>query len=95
MLLWIFFKRFYPAFVGFLFVGLLEKPLSSGSPITSPVLDAHLVPNSPLFPPSCPGTPPAQDDSWRQTALRGAASNIKSLQTGVFNSYCVPRVAMS
>ncbi|XP_027856698.1 pleckstrin homology domain-containing family H member 1 [Xiphophorus couchianus] len=60
---------------------LLEKPLSSGSPATSPVLDAHLVPSSPLFPPSCPGTPPAQDDSWR--GLRGAASNIKSLPTDV------------
>ncbi|XP_047201927.1 pleckstrin homology domain-containing family H member 1 isoform X1 [Girardinichthys multiradiatus] len=62
---------------------LLEKPASSGSPAISPVLDAHLVPNSPLFPPSCPGTPPAQDGSWRQTGLRGAASNIKSLPTDV------------
>uniref|UniRef100_A0A3P9PE31 Pleckstrin homology domain containing, family H (with MyTH4 domain) member 1 n=1 Tax=Poecilia reticulata TaxID=8081 RepID=A0A3P9PE31_POERE len=61
---------------------LLEKPASCGSPATSPVLDAHLVPSSPLFPPSCPGTPPAQDDSWRQTGLRGGASNIKSLPTG-------------
>uniref|UniRef100_A0A3Q2Q4X7 Pleckstrin homology domain containing, family H (with MyTH4 domain) member 1 n=1 Tax=Fundulus heteroclitus TaxID=8078 RepID=A0A3Q2Q4X7_FUNHE len=65
---------------------LLEKPASSGSPATSPVLDAHLVPSSPLFPPSCPGTPPAQDDSWRQTALRGAASNVKSVPTDRDNS---------
>uniref|UniRef100_A0A3Q0S8F5 Pleckstrin homology domain containing, family H (with MyTH4 domain) member 1 n=1 Tax=Amphilophus citrinellus TaxID=61819 RepID=A0A3Q0S8F5_AMPCI len=41
---------------------LLEKPASSASPATSPVMDTHLVPSSPLFPPSCPGTPPAQDD---------------------------------
>ncbi|XP_026196129.1 pleckstrin homology domain-containing family H member 1 [Anabas testudineus] len=56
---------------------LLEKPASSGSPATSPVMDTHLVPNSPLFPPSCPGTPPTQDDSWRQIGPRGAASIIK------------------
>uniref|UniRef100_A0A3Q3ESV2 Pleckstrin homology domain containing, family H (with MyTH4 domain) member 1 n=1 Tax=Labrus bergylta TaxID=56723 RepID=A0A3Q3ESV2_9LABR len=53
---------------------LLEKPASCGSPATSPVMDTHLVPSSPLFPPSCPGTPPAQDDSWRQTGPRGASS---------------------
>ncbi|XP_056281769.1 pleckstrin homology domain-containing family H member 1 [Pseudoliparis swirei] len=52
---------------------LLEKPASS------PVTDAHLVPSSPLFPPSCPGTPPAQDDGWRP---RGAP-NAKTLQTDV------------
>lgn len=57
---------------------LLEKPTSSASPATSPVMDTHLVPNSPLFPPSCPGTPPAQDDSWRQTGSRRASSNIKT-----------------
>ncbi|XP_075964375.1 pleckstrin homology domain-containing family H member 1 [Anarhichas minor] len=62
---------------------LLEKPASSGSPATSPVMDTHLVPGSPLFPPSCPGTPPAQDDSWRQAGPRGAASNIKTSQTDV------------
>lgn len=62
---------------------LLEKPASSGSPATSPVMDTHLVPSSPLFPPSCPGTPPAQDDSWRQTGPRGAASNIKTSPTDV------------
>ncbi|XP_058470740.1 pleckstrin homology domain-containing family H member 1 [Solea solea] len=56
---------------------LFEKPACSGSPATSPVTDTHLVPNSPLFPPSCPGTPPAQEDSWRQTGPRGAASYIK------------------
>ncbi|XP_023286559.1 pleckstrin homology domain-containing family H member 1 [Seriola lalandi dorsalis] len=65
---------------------LLEKPTSSGSPATSPVMDTHLVPNSPLFPPSCPGTPPAQDDSWRQTGPRGAASNIKISPTDVKRS---------
>uniref|UniRef100_A0A1A7X1T9 Pleckstrin homology domain containing, family H (With MyTH4 domain) member 1 n=1 Tax=Iconisemion striatum TaxID=60296 RepID=A0A1A7X1T9_9TELE len=57
---------------------LLEKSASSGSPATSPVMDTHLVPNSPLFPPSCPGTPPAQDDSWRQTSLFGTTSVIKT-----------------
>ncbi|XP_040925121.1 pleckstrin homology domain-containing family H member 1 isoform X2 [Betta splendens] len=60
---------------------LLEKPASSGSPATSPVMDTHLVPSSPLFPPSCPSTPPAQDDSWRPTGPRGAASNVKVTQT--------------
>ncbi|KAM9708121.1 pleckstrin homology domain-containing family H member 1 [Menidia menidia] len=62
---------------------LLEKSASCGSPATSPVLDAHLVPCSPLFPPSSPGTPPAQDDSWRHTGHRGAASNVKILQPDV------------
>ncbi|XP_031703813.1 pleckstrin homology domain-containing family H member 1 [Anarrhichthys ocellatus] len=62
---------------------LLEKPASSGSPATSPVMDTHLVPGSPLFPPSCPGTPPAQDDSWRQAGPRAAASNNKTSQTDV------------
>ncbi|XP_068437157.1 pleckstrin homology domain-containing family H member 1 [Clinocottus analis] len=62
---------------------LFEKPASSGSPATSPVTDAHLVPSSPLFPPSCPGTPPAQDDGWRQAGPRGAASNVKTSQTDV------------
>ncbi|XP_037603114.1 pleckstrin homology domain-containing family H member 1 [Sebastes umbrosus] len=62
---------------------LLEKPASCGSPATSPVMDTHLVPSSPLFPPSCPGTPPAQDDSWRQAGPRGAASNIKTSPTDV------------
>lgn len=62
---------------------LLEKPASSGSPATSPVMDTHQVPSSPLFPPSCPGTPPAQDDSWRQIGPRGATSNIKISPTDV------------
>ncbi|KAM8736149.1 pleckstrin homology domain-containing family H member 1 isoform 1-T3 [Acanthopagrus schlegelii] len=57
---------------------LLEKPGSPASPATSPVMDTHLVPSSPLFPPSCPGTPPAQDDSWRQAGPRGAAANMKT-----------------
>ncbi|XP_071381518.1 pleckstrin homology domain-containing family H member 1-like [Centroberyx affinis] len=62
---------------------LLEKPASCGSPTTSPLLDTHLVPSSPLYPPSCPGTPPAQDESWRQPSPRGAASNIKTSPTDV------------
>ncbi|KAM3871545.1 pleckstrin homology domain-containing family H member 1 [Diretmus argenteus] len=57
---------------------ILEKPAYSGSPTTSPVTDTHLVPNSPLYPPSCPGTPPAQDETWRQPGSRGATSNIKA-----------------
>uniref|UniRef100_A0A673H253 Pleckstrin homology domain-containing family H member 1-like n=1 Tax=Sinocyclocheilus rhinocerous TaxID=307959 RepID=A0A673H253_9TELE len=39
---------------------LLERPMS-------PAVDAHLVPSSPLHPPSCPGTPPAQEEGWRLT----------------------------
>uniref|UniRef100_A0A8C2GST8 Pleckstrin homology domain containing, family H (with MyTH4 domain) member 1 n=1 Tax=Cyprinus carpio TaxID=7962 RepID=A0A8C2GST8_CYPCA len=39
---------------------LLERPMS-------PAVDAHLVPSSPLHPPSCPGTPPAQEEGWRMT----------------------------
>uniref|UniRef100_A0A9J8DIE6 Pleckstrin homology domain containing, family H (with MyTH4 domain) member 1 n=3 Tax=Cyprinus carpio TaxID=7962 RepID=A0A9J8DIE6_CYPCA len=39
---------------------LLERPMS-------PAVDAHLVPSSPLHPPSCPGTPPAQEEGWRTT----------------------------
>lgn len=62
---------------------LLEKPGSPGSPATSPVMDTHLVPSSPLFPPSCPGTPPAQDDSWRQAGPRSAAANMKTSPAGV------------
>uniref|UniRef100_A0A673CIH7 Pleckstrin homology domain containing, family H (with MyTH4 domain) member 1 n=1 Tax=Sphaeramia orbicularis TaxID=375764 RepID=A0A673CIH7_9TELE len=45
---------------------LQDKPAPPGSPAASPLMDTHLVPISPLFPPSSPGTPPAQDDSWRQ-----------------------------
>ncbi|TDG99077.1 hypothetical protein EPR50_G00207140 [Perca flavescens] len=62
---------------------LLEKPASSGSPANSPVMNTHLVPSSPQFPPSSPGTPPAQDDSWRQAGPRGAASNTKTSPTDV------------
>ncbi|XP_003962303.1 pleckstrin homology domain-containing family H member 1 [Takifugu rubripes] len=54
---------------------LLEKASASGSPATSPGADTHLVPSSPIFPPSCPGTPPAQDDGWRQTCPRGARTS--------------------
>lgn len=64
---------------------LLEKPASSGSPASSPAADAHLVPSSPLFPPSCPGTPPAQDEGWRQPCSRSA----KALPPGSLPlSYC-------
>ncbi|XP_077096211.1 pleckstrin homology domain-containing family H member 1 isoform X2 [Siphateles boraxobius] len=46
---------------------LLERPLS-------PAVDVHLVPSSPLHPPSCPGTPPAQEEGWRLTGSRKANS---------------------
>uniref|UniRef100_A0A8C1ZVE0 Pleckstrin homology domain containing, family H (with MyTH4 domain) member 1 n=2 Tax=Cyprinus carpio TaxID=7962 RepID=A0A8C1ZVE0_CYPCA len=46
---------------------LLERPMS-------PAVDAHLVPSSPLHPPSCPGTPPAQEEGWRLTGSRIANS---------------------
>ncbi|XP_061599611.1 pleckstrin homology domain-containing family H member 1 isoform X2 [Cololabis saira] len=62
---------------------LLEKSTSSGSPAASPVMDAHLVPTSPLFPPSCHGTSPGHDDSWRQAGPSGPASNINTLLTDV------------
>ncbi|XP_068195586.1 pleckstrin homology domain-containing family H member 1 [Antennarius striatus] len=61
---------------------LLEKPASLGSPATSPVMDAHLVPSSPLFPPSCPGTPPAQDDGWRQTGPHGKTADLDAPPQG-------------
>ncbi|XP_066530729.1 pleckstrin homology domain-containing family H member 1 [Hoplias malabaricus] len=48
---------------------LLERPISPISP-RSPGLDAHLVPSSPLHPPSCPGTPPIQEEGWRATGSR-------------------------
>ncbi|XP_016148296.1 pleckstrin homology domain-containing family H member 1-like [Sinocyclocheilus grahami] len=46
---------------------LLERPMS-------PAVDAHLVPSSPLHPPSCPGTPPAQEEGWR---LTGSIANCR------------------
>ncbi|KAI4804060.1 hypothetical protein KUCAC02_025704 [Chaenocephalus aceratus] len=45
----------------------------------------HLVPSSPLFSPSCPETPPAPEDSWRQAGPRGA-SHIKTSPTDVKQS---------
>ncbi|KAG5857922.1 hypothetical protein ANANG_G00024540 [Anguilla anguilla] len=39
---------------------LLECPMSSGTP-ASPPADSHLVPCSPLYPPSSPGSPTAPD----------------------------------
>lgn len=65
---------------------LLEKPVSCGSPGTSPVLDTHLVPISPLFPPGSPGSPPAQDDCWRQTSPHGTTAVIKNLLTDLKRS---------
>ncbi|KAM8833831.1 pleckstrin homology domain-containing family H member 1 [Synchiropus picturatus] len=62
---------------------LLDKPTSPASPAASPLTDTHLVPNSPLFPPSCPGTPPAQEDTWRQTNPRGAAASLRTPPTDV------------
>ncbi|XP_056151824.1 pleckstrin homology domain-containing family H member 1 [Lampris incognitus] len=62
---------------------LLEKPACPGSPTTSPLIDTHLVPNSPLYPPSCPGTPPAQDESWRPPGPRTTASNMKTSSADV------------
>ncbi|XP_051502731.1 pleckstrin homology domain-containing family H member 1 [Myxocyprinus asiaticus] len=47
---------------------VLERPMS-------PAVDAHLVPSSPLHPPSCPGTPPAQEESWRLTGSLITAAN--------------------
>ncbi|XP_064164038.1 pleckstrin homology domain-containing family H member 1 [Anguilla rostrata] len=44
---------------------LLECPMSSGTP-ASPPADSHLVPCSPLYPPSSPGSPTAPEESWRQ-----------------------------
>ncbi|XP_028853426.1 pleckstrin homology domain-containing family H member 1 isoform X2 [Denticeps clupeoides] len=57
----------------------LEGSVSSAAPV-SPLADAHLVPSSPLHPPSCPGTPPAQEESWRQPCqhLSSAGPNIEA-----------------
>ncbi|XP_068608263.1 LOW QUALITY PROTEIN: pleckstrin homology domain-containing family H member 1 [Brachionichthys hirsutus] len=57
---------------------LLGKPAPPGSPAPASVMDTHLVSGSPLFPPSCPGTPPAQEDGRRQTDPHGAGANIKT-----------------
>ncbi|XP_063079996.1 pleckstrin homology domain-containing family H member 1, partial [Engraulis encrasicolus] len=52
-----------------------DGPSSPVAPL-SPSLDAHLVPSSPLYPPSCPGTPPALEEaSWRHTPATGASSS--------------------
>ncbi|XP_048083398.1 pleckstrin homology domain-containing family H member 1 isoform X1 [Alosa alosa] len=63
---------------------LQEGPYSPTSPLSplSPSLDAHLVPSSPLYPPSCPGTPPALEDGWRHTPSGGSAeAKKKALET--------------
>ncbi|XP_028294442.1 pleckstrin homology domain-containing family H member 1 isoform X2 [Gouania willdenowi] len=57
---------------------LLEKHSSFSSPASPTVMDTHLVPSSPLFPPSCPNTPPDHDESWRQTGPHGTAANTKT-----------------
>ncbi|XP_073720906.1 pleckstrin homology domain-containing family H member 1-like [Misgurnus anguillicaudatus] len=45
--------------------------------LEKPVVDTHLVPSSPLHPPSCPGTPPAQEEGWRLTGSRLGANTSK------------------
>lgn len=58
-----FFLPFVFAHLTVFLSALLERPMS-------PMVDTHLVPSSPLHPPSCPGTPPAQEDCWRLTGSR-------------------------
>uniref|UniRef100_A0A673H327 Pleckstrin homology domain-containing family H member 1-like n=1 Tax=Sinocyclocheilus rhinocerous TaxID=307959 RepID=A0A673H327_9TELE len=50
---------------------LLERPMS-------PAVDAHLVPSSPLHPPSCPGTPPAQEEDSKRKIMEGCDSAFHS-----------------
>uniref|UniRef100_A0A9J7Y074 Pleckstrin homology domain containing, family H (with MyTH4 domain) member 1 n=2 Tax=Cyprinus carpio TaxID=7962 RepID=A0A9J7Y074_CYPCA len=54
---------------------LLERPMS-------PAVDAHLVPSSPLHPPSCPGTPDHSSDElnsrFRSQRLRSSSSSSSS-----------------
>uniref|UniRef100_A0A671L4D4 Pleckstrin homology domain-containing family H member 1-like n=1 Tax=Sinocyclocheilus anshuiensis TaxID=1608454 RepID=A0A671L4D4_9TELE len=50
---------------------LLERPMS-------PAVDAHLVPSSPLHPPSCPGTPPAQEEDSKRKIMEGCDSAFNS-----------------
>jgi hypothetical protein len=53
------------------------------------VADAHLVPTNPLYPSSCPGTPPALEESWRQPGPRtaaGGANQTKAPLTGGWSS---------
>lgn len=57
---------------------LLERPMS-------PAVDAHLVPSSPLHPPSCPGTPPAQEEGWRLTGSR--ITNYTGISSYFFHVY--------
>uniref|UniRef100_A0A8C2BAV4 Pleckstrin homology domain containing, family H (with MyTH4 domain) member 1 n=1 Tax=Cyprinus carpio TaxID=7962 RepID=A0A8C2BAV4_CYPCA len=54
-----------PTAVSFLYS--LRLPFVFAYRPMSPAVDAHLVPSSPLHPPSCPGTPPAQEEGWRMT----------------------------
>uniref|UniRef100_A0A8C2GCW4 Pleckstrin homology domain containing, family H (with MyTH4 domain) member 1 n=1 Tax=Cyprinus carpio TaxID=7962 RepID=A0A8C2GCW4_CYPCA len=50
---------------------LLERPMS-------PAVDAHLVPSSPLHPPSCPGTPPAQEEDSKRKIMEDCDSAFHS-----------------
>lgn len=56
---------------------LLERPMS-------PAVDAHLVPSSPLHPPSCPGTPPAQEEGWRMTGSIANCTGTSSSSTSAW-----------
>ncbi|XP_031436629.1 pleckstrin homology domain-containing family H member 1 [Clupea harengus] len=64
---------------------LQEGPSSPTAPL-SPSLDAHLVPSSPLYPPSCPGTPPALEEGWRHTPSGGSATEAKKKALEVTDS---------
>ncbi|XP_036398423.1 pleckstrin homology domain-containing family H member 1 [Megalops cyprinoides] len=60
---------------------LLECPASPGTPM-SPPADCHLVPCSPVYPPSSPGSPSPLEESWRQPSPRQPPSlNISSSGT--------------
>uniref|UniRef100_A0A8C5EXR2 Pleckstrin homology, MyTH4 and FERM domain containing H1 n=1 Tax=Gouania willdenowi TaxID=441366 RepID=A0A8C5EXR2_GOUWI len=73
-------------------IALLEKHSSFSSPASPTVMDTHLVPSSPLFPPSCPNTPPDHDESWRQTGPHGTAANTKTSPAGSGTSMTLPKV---
>ncbi len=53
---------------------LLERPMSPA-----------VVPSSPLHPPSCPGTPPAQEEAWRLTGSR--ITNYTGISSYFFHVY--------
>ncbi|KAL2098921.1 hypothetical protein ACEWY4_005401 [Coilia grayii] len=67
---------------------LQDGPSSPIAPL-SPSLDAHLVPSSPLYPPSCPGTPPALEEGWRHTpTTAGVTTQVKKKASEVTDSLC-------